>query len=437
MLHLRSTYLLVRDMEKSIEFYSQLLESKPSVITLDRWAQYDVDGICIALCNQLFDFQQIAGGVDINEHYSKEYIRRLSKHKTAFGNNVVLNFDVENLNNEYARISSLNIGDISDILYMNISLPYYFFQVNDPDGNLIEITGEYTVPARKPAFWELIATNPKEPQIFTSILKSAIEKEKLTAPETQSVVKPVAAPVAAPIIEPASEPIAEPVIEPVSAPVVEPIIEPASEPASEPIAEPIAEPVAEPVSEPAAPITPVVPVVPEMPVVPAVVAEQAKEPADDEPEVIVPIWEENSIRYTKKILEKSSHPPVPEKMPEIKTEKRPAEKRIYKSFFPKVTDVPAVAVVPEAPASPVVPKEPVKPVVPASPASPAVPKAPVKPVVPAAPVTPDVPAKEPKGKSSVNPPVAKANDAEPTPPPKTVSPPIWAQPKADHWGDFR
>ena len=42
MLDLCATYLLVRDIEKSIKFYSQLLEMKPTSNILDRWAQFDI-----------------------------------------------------------------------------------------------------------------------------------------------------------------------------------------------------------------------------------------------------------------------------------------------------------------------------------------------------------------------------------------------------------
>src|SRR5665647_1620192 len=121
MLHLSSTYLLVRDMDKSIKFYSQLLDMKPTTRTLDRWAQFDFDGQCIALCNQMYDYQAIAGGLDLDKHYSKAYLNRLSKHKTVFGNNIVLSFWAKDLNKEYTRVLALDIGTVSDILYVNIS----------------------------------------------------------------------------------------------------------------------------------------------------------------------------------------------------------------------------------------------------------------------------------------------------------------------------
>jgi len=393
-------------MDKSIEFYSKLLERKPSVRTLDRWAQFDMDGQIIALCNQMYDFQQIAGGIDLDQHYSKEYLLRLSKHKTAFGNNVIHNFQVENLNNEFVRISALRIGDVSDILYVNISSPYYFFMLTDPDGNLIEITGNYSAPIRQPTFWEAKATKPKEQQIDMPILKAAIEKEK-EAP-------------------PALKPAAEPVLKSV-APVIPDVPATPDLPAAPAVPDVKEEPVVPVVKEES--VVPVVPIVPDVPAeesrkttpetkpaadpvikpaVPVKATEETTETTADEPAVMIPIWEESSLRYTKKNPEKNSRPAIAEKVPEIKPAPRPADKQIFKTFVPVA---PAVPVVPVAPAVPVVP---------------------VTPSAPVVPVAPDGPAKEPKGKPAESPAEKKGKDAEPTPPP-----PLWAQPKEDHWGDVR
>jgi lactoylglutathione lyase len=42
-------------------------------------------------------------------------------------------------------VKALSIGKVSEIMYVNISSPYYFFVLDDPDGNTIEITGYYSV----------------------------------------------------------------------------------------------------------------------------------------------------------------------------------------------------------------------------------------------------------------------------------------------------
>lgn len=50
---------------------------------------------------------------------------------------------MENLKSEYERIKALNIGEVSEIMYVNVHMPYYYFNVIDPDGNILEITGSY------------------------------------------------------------------------------------------------------------------------------------------------------------------------------------------------------------------------------------------------------------------------------------------------------
>ena len=55
MLHLGSTYLIVKDMQKSIEFYEKLLDMNVSAQNYNRWAQFNFDGKCIALYNMDYD----------------------------------------------------------------------------------------------------------------------------------------------------------------------------------------------------------------------------------------------------------------------------------------------------------------------------------------------------------------------------------------------
>ena len=57
----------------------------------------------------------------------------------------VLNFWSEELQKEFERIQSLNITDhLTKVKYVCNVMPYYYFQLTDPDGNIIEINGDYT-----------------------------------------------------------------------------------------------------------------------------------------------------------------------------------------------------------------------------------------------------------------------------------------------------
>ncbi|MFR3728033.1 VOC family protein [Lacrimispora sp.] len=56
----------------------------------------------------------------------------------------VLNFHTEDLKKEYERVKSIKITDhCTKIKYVCNIEPYYYFQFTDPDGNVIEVTGNY------------------------------------------------------------------------------------------------------------------------------------------------------------------------------------------------------------------------------------------------------------------------------------------------------
>lgn len=131
-------------MERSVEFYSLLFEMEPSSRVLDRWAKYDLDCGSFGIFYQMFDYKILTAGRATDEMYNKAYIDRLGRHKTVFGNNIIHHFRVEDLNSEFERLSLLNIGLLSEILYVNVSEPYHFFTLTDPDGNIIEISGTYS-----------------------------------------------------------------------------------------------------------------------------------------------------------------------------------------------------------------------------------------------------------------------------------------------------
>ena len=58
-------------------------------------------------------------------------------------NNIVtFNFYTSNLKEEYERIKKINICNMSEIMYVNITEPYYYFNIFDPEGNTIEICSD-------------------------------------------------------------------------------------------------------------------------------------------------------------------------------------------------------------------------------------------------------------------------------------------------------
>lgn len=136
---LGTTYIFVSDIKKSIDFYCKLLQEHPIKANDDRWVQFSNK---IALYNKSYDAKII--GKEPNERFNQAYIDDFYKDTGTPKNNlVVFNFDVEDLKSEHERLKELNIGKVSELMYVNVHMPYWYFNITDPDGNTLEITGKY------------------------------------------------------------------------------------------------------------------------------------------------------------------------------------------------------------------------------------------------------------------------------------------------------
>lgn len=137
-----SVYIETEDFNKSINFYKKVLQIEPIVFCENRWVEFEL-GNKIALYNKKFDEQKIKDNSNIEENYNKAYIDDFNSKKSDKKNNIVtFNFYTENLKDEYERIKKLKICDVSEVMYVNIVEPYYYFNVSDPDGNLLEICSD-------------------------------------------------------------------------------------------------------------------------------------------------------------------------------------------------------------------------------------------------------------------------------------------------------
>ena len=135
---LGTTYIYVNDLKKSLEFYSKLLQENPWKANDDRWVQFSNK---IALYNKDYDAKII--GKEPSERFNQAYIDDFYKDTGVPKNNlVVFNFEVDDLKEEYERLKKANIGEISELMYVNIHMPYWYFNIIDPDGNTLEITGK-------------------------------------------------------------------------------------------------------------------------------------------------------------------------------------------------------------------------------------------------------------------------------------------------------
>ena len=143
-MHLGSIYLIVRDFNKSVSFYEKLLEMKVTSKNMERFAQFKFEGHNISIMNSYFDNQNPELTIHKGQ-YVEKFDNLVAIAEAQNTNKFVLNFWVEDLEKERERIINLSISNlVTEVKYVNNVMPYYYFQVADPDGNVIEITGKYT-----------------------------------------------------------------------------------------------------------------------------------------------------------------------------------------------------------------------------------------------------------------------------------------------------
>lgn len=138
-----SIYLVVRDFEKSLDFYEKLLDMKVSATNGTRFAIFNNEGLNICLMNGYYDSQNkdkvITKGEFFDDYDNVSAIADSENNRKVF-----INLGVSDLAEEYDRIRSLNIAtDMTHIRFIQVFSPYWYFTFKDPDGNPIEITGKY------------------------------------------------------------------------------------------------------------------------------------------------------------------------------------------------------------------------------------------------------------------------------------------------------
>lgn len=143
-MHLGSVYLIVNDFEKSINFYEKILQMDVTHRNMDRFAMFCFEGNCISIMNGHFDSDNPDKVVHKGE-YSEYFDDIKSMALAPNSHKFVFNFWDEDLQGEYERVKGLNITEkMTAIKYVCNVSPYYYFQFTDPDGNIIEVTGDYT-----------------------------------------------------------------------------------------------------------------------------------------------------------------------------------------------------------------------------------------------------------------------------------------------------
>ena len=141
-MELSCIYIETSKFDEVVSFYEKVFLKKGNVYTENRWVEFDF-GHKISIYNKLYDEEKIKNGIN-NNNYNKAYIDNFNQDEEKPINNIItLNFYSEDVKKEYERIKNLNICEVSEIMYVNIKEPYYYFNIYDPEGNAIEICGDY------------------------------------------------------------------------------------------------------------------------------------------------------------------------------------------------------------------------------------------------------------------------------------------------------
>ena len=132
-------YINASKFDETIEFYKKLLNNDIEMQYKTRWAQIKInEDMRLAFLNTHFDKDAIENNHDIESHYNDHFIINIPEEYHS-GNTIVLNMVAkENFHEEYERVKQLS-AKVSAIQYVNYFMPYHFFTVEDPEGNLIEI----------------------------------------------------------------------------------------------------------------------------------------------------------------------------------------------------------------------------------------------------------------------------------------------------------
>ncbi len=136
-------YLVVKDFDKSVSFYEKVLDMKVSDVNGKRFAIFNFPGLKLCLMNGYYDRENPDQVVTKGE-YCEVYDNLSGIADNINTRKVFINLGVEDLKAEYSRIKELEIATkMTDIRFINVFSPYWYFTFMDPDGNPIEITGNY------------------------------------------------------------------------------------------------------------------------------------------------------------------------------------------------------------------------------------------------------------------------------------------------------
>ncbi len=136
-------YLIVKDFDKSVSFYEKVFDRKVSATNGKRFAIFNNEGLNLCIMNGYYDDENRSQVITKGEYW-EIYDNQSGIANSINTRNVFINLVVEDLKAEYDRIKELDIAtQMTEIRFINVFSPYWYFTFMDPDGNPIEITGNY------------------------------------------------------------------------------------------------------------------------------------------------------------------------------------------------------------------------------------------------------------------------------------------------------
>ncbi|MFA9379397.1 MAG: hypothetical protein ACERKZ_22025, partial [Lachnotalea sp.] len=111
------TYIKVKDMEKSLNFYEKLTATQAKYSEIKRWVGFPC-GISLYCLD--YDLQKIDKKKYNESNYNQEYIKYILKESTISSKSIVFNFTTQDLEVERNRIINLDIGNVSEVMFVNI-----------------------------------------------------------------------------------------------------------------------------------------------------------------------------------------------------------------------------------------------------------------------------------------------------------------------------
>ena len=124
-----SVYLVVKDFDKSLDFYEKVLDMKVSAANGKRFAMFNYVGLNLCLMNGYYD-DQYPEQKETKGPACEEYDNTGAIAEAVNTKKVFINLGVDDLDEEYQRICDLGIGThMTPIRYLNVFFSVLVFYI--------------------------------------------------------------------------------------------------------------------------------------------------------------------------------------------------------------------------------------------------------------------------------------------------------------------